>query len=109
FPRIALKNLATYATHGGRGAYGYIEAIDFHRSRHGSPINMFMSHHQGMIIAAIGNCLSDHFLSRLFESHPLVQNSLFVLDEGVPPIDKEPFPRPATSYLQSALAHPRTP
>ena len=109
FPRIALKNLAAYATHGGRGAYGYIEAIDFHRSRHGSPINMFMSHHQGMIIAAIGNCLSDRFLSRLFESHPLVQNSLFVLDEGIPPIDKEPFPRPATPYLQSALAHPRTP
>ena len=109
FPRMALRNLAAYAAHGGRGVYGYIEAIDFHRSRHGSPINMFMSHHQGMIMTSIGNCLSNRFLSRLFESHPLVQNSLFVLDEGVPPIDKEPFPRPAAPYLQSALSHPRTP
>ncbi len=109
FPRAVLKNLAAYTAHGGRGVYGYIEAIDFHRSRHGSPVNMFMSHHQGMILAAIGNTLSNHLLSRLFESHPLVQNSLFVLDEGIPPIDKEPFPRPAAPYLQSALVHPRTP
>lgn len=109
FPRIALKNLTTYASYGGRGIYGYIEAIDFHRSRHGSPVNMFMSHHQGMILAAIGNCLSNRLLSRLFESHPLVQNSLFVLDEGIPPIDKEPFPRPAAPYLHTALSHPRTP
>ena len=109
FPRAVFNNLAAYAAHGGRGVYGYIEAIDFHRSRHGSPVNMFMSHHQGMILAAIGNCLFDRFLSRLFESHPLVQNSLFVLDEGIPPIDKEPFPRPAAPYLKSTLAHPRTP
>ena len=109
FPRAVFNNLAAYAAHGGRGVYGYIEAIDFHRSRHGSPVNMFMSHHQGMILATIGNCLFDRFLSRLFESHPLVQNSLFVLDEGIPPIDKEPFPRPAAPYLNSTLAHPRTP
>ncbi len=109
FPRAALKNLAAYAAHGGKGVYGYIEAIDFHRSRHGSPVNMYMSHHQGMILSALGNALFDRFLSRLFESHPLVQNSLFVLDESLPPIDKEPFPRPATPYLQSTLVHPRTP
>ncbi len=108
-PRLALKNLDAYAVSGGRGVYGYVESIDFQRSRHGSPVNMFMSHHQGMILASIGNCLASKFLNRLFESHPLVQNSLFVLDEGIPPIDKEPFPRPATPYLQSALAHPRTP
>ncbi len=109
FPRAALKDLAAYAACGGRGVYGYIEAIDFHRSRHGSPVNTFMSHHQGMILATIGNCLFDRFLSRLFESHPLIQNSLFVLDEGIPPIDKEPFPRPDASYLKSTLHHPRTP
>lgn len=108
-PRSVLKNLASYGIHGGRGMYGYIEAIDFHRSRHGSPIKMFMSHHQGMILASIGNMLFHRMLSRLFESHPLIQNSLFVLDESLPPIDKVPFPHPSPVYLQHTLIHPRTP
>lgn len=109
FRRDALKNLERYSARGGKGAYGYIEAIDFFRTRHGSPVRMFMSHHQGMILSAIGNILCDHFLTRLFESHPLIQNSLFVLDEGIPPIDREPFPRPAPLYLYPTLIHPRTP
>lgn len=108
-PRAVLKNLEAYRERGGRGTYGYFESIDFHRSKHGVPVRLFMSHHQGMILAALGNALFDHFLIRLFESHPIVQNSLFVLDEGVPPTDKEPFPRPAPSYLQNTLIHPRTP
>ncbi len=107
--RAALKNLETYGKGGGRCDHGYIEAIDFSRSNHGSPVRIAMSHHQGMILSTIGNLLFDRFLSRLFESHPLIQNSLFVLDEGIPPIDKEPFPRPALPYLQSTLVHPRTP
>lgn len=105
----SFKNLRAYSLQGGRGQYGYIEAIDFHRSRHGAPVRSFMSHHQGMILAALGNLLFDHFLIRLFESHPLIQNSLFVADESVPPIDKEPFPRPAPSYLHTGILHPRTP
>jgi cyclic beta-1,2-glucan synthetase len=109
FPKASCANLNAYAARGGYSPLGFIEAIDFHRSRHGSPVRMCMSHHQGMILSALGNYFFDHFLARLFESHPLIQNSLFVLDEGLPPIDKEPFPRPATPYLRSALIHPRTP
>lgn len=109
FPDAARKNLALYRRYGGSSPFGYLESIDFHRSKHGSPVRMCMSHHQGMILAAIGNVLFERFLSRLFESHPLVQNSLFVLDEGIPPIDREPFPKPALPYLHTPLVHPRTP
>lgn len=109
FPKESIRALDAYTRRGGRTPFGFIESIDFFRSRHGSPVRMCMSHHQGMILAAIGNSLFDHFLSRLFESHPLVQNSLFVLDESVPPIDKEPFPRPIPTFLKSGIIHPRTP
>lgn len=108
-PQDALEALRRYEQCGGLERYGYIESIDFFASRHGSPVRMFMSHHQGMILSTIGNVLNDMFLAKLFESHPLAQNSLFVLDEAIPPLDKEPFPRPAKAYLQTTLIHPRTP
>lgn len=108
-PKEALDALHRYEQCGGLERYGYIESIDFFASRHGSPVRMFMSHHQGMILSTIGNVLNDSFLAKLFESHPLAQNSLFVLDEAIPPLDKEPFPRPAKAYLQTTLVHPRTP
>lgn len=108
-PQDALEALHRFEQCGGLERYGYIESIDFFASRHGSPVRMFMSHHQGMILSTIGNVLNDMFLAKLFESHPLAQNSLFVLDEAIPPLDKEPFPRPAKAYLQTTLIHPRTP
>lgn len=108
-PKDAIEALHRYEECGGLERYGYIESIDFLASRHGSPVRMFMSHHQGMILSTIGNVLNDTFLAKLFESHPLAQNSLFVLDEALPPLDKEPFPRPAKAYLQTTLVHPRTP
>lgn len=109
-PTAAWDCLSEYARHDGVDPrYGYLESIDFSDNPHGAPVRMCMSHHQGMILATLGNIFFDRMVIRLFESHPLIQNSLFILDEILPAPSKEPFPKPTEEYLRSTIRHPRTP
>ncbi len=60
--RRALANFAALEDLGARGAYGYIEALDFSPSRQVSGelcarVETTMAHHQGMSIVALANLL----------------------------------------------------
>ncbi|MDO8252787.1 MAG: glucoamylase family protein [Rhodoferax sp.] len=61
-PHRASVNFAALEKLGARARYGFIEALDFSPARQAggevfTPVNTFMSHHQGMSIVALANVL----------------------------------------------------
>lgn len=97
-PKGALKNYAYIATMGGRGPYGFYEALDFTRSRlpegqRVAIVRNVMAHHQGMTIIAIANALQDGQMRTRFHSDPLIIASELLLQERTP--------------RHVAIAHPR--
>ena len=66
-PRAAVRNLRRLCERGFTGRFGLWEAVDFTPSRTsgrgGESVRCVMSHHLGMSLAAIDNCLSDNIMS----------------------------------------------
>ena len=88
-PEAAVENLERMAALGFMGKYGFYEAIDYTPSRlprgqNFAIIKSFMAHHQGMGFLAISYLLHDRPMQRRFESDPLFQSALLVLQERVP-------------------------
>ena len=88
-PEAAVENLQRMAELGFMGKYGFYEAIDYTASRlpRGQTfaiVKSFMAHHQGMGFLAISYLLHDRPMQRRFESDPLFQATLLVLQERVP-------------------------
>ncbi len=88
-PNEAAKNFEALAALGGRGTYGFYEAIDFTKSRVPAPhsyeiIKAYMSHHQGMTIVAIANSLFDNAIAKHFHQSPFVQAAELLLQERAP-------------------------
>lgn len=90
-PKTALSDLHRLS-HKALDRYGFFEAIDYTSDPKGQLIGSYMSHHQGMSFAAIVNYLHAGYIQELFSSHPLVQTSLFLIDEAPTPLTKELFP-----------------
>ncbi len=68
-PRRAAANFASLQALGARESLGFIEALDNTPSRQAlgervAPVATFMSHHQGMTIAALANVLHDGVVRR---------------------------------------------
>ena len=85
----ALKNYGHIATLGGRGSFGFYEALDFTRSRlpEGQTVAVVrnvMAHHQGMTMVAIANALRDGCMRTRFHSDPLIMASELLLQERTP-------------------------
>jgi len=85
----ALKNYGHIASLGGRGSFGYYEALDFTRSRvpdgqDVAVVRNVMAHHQGMTIVAIANALLDGCMRTRFHSDPLIMASELLLQERTP-------------------------
>ena len=90
-PTAACHNLHKMAALGFMGRYGFYEAIDYTAARlpRGQPyaiIKSFMVHHQGMGLLALSYVLNDRPMQRRFESDPLLQSALLVLQERSPRI-----------------------
>ncbi|TQC98227.1 cyclic beta 1-2 glucan synthetase [Moraxellaceae bacterium AER2_44_116] len=88
-PEAACENLQRLAALGLDGRYGFYEAIDYTPSRlargqTGVVVQSFMAHHQGMSLIAIGHLLLNRPMQRRFESDPLIQASLLLLQERIP-------------------------
>ena len=88
-PDAACDNLLKMAELGFMGKYGFYEAIDYTASRlprgqDFAVVRSFMAHHQGMGLLAISYLLHDRPMQRRFESDPLLQSTLLVLQERVP-------------------------
>ncbi|WP_368858627.1 glucoamylase family protein [Janthinobacterium sp. FW305-128] len=88
-PEASCQNLQRMQAAGYMGRYGFFEAIDFTTARlprgQGSAIiRSFMVHHQGMGFLALSYLLHDRPMQRRFESDPLLQSALLVLQERTP-------------------------
>jgi cellobiose phosphorylase len=88
-PEAACLNLQKMAGLGYMGRYGFFEAIDYTASRlprgqSAAIIRSFMVHHQGMGLLALSYLLHDRPMQRRFESDPLLQSTLLVLQERSP-------------------------
>ncbi|MEL6205413.1 MAG: glucoamylase family protein [Pseudomonadota bacterium] len=88
-PEAAVENLRRLETLGLRGRYGFYDAVDFTPSRVESdraftPVQTYMAHHQGMLLAAIGNALCEDIHVRRFHRDPRIDSIDLLLHERVP-------------------------
>ncbi len=88
-PAAAAKNLERIAGLGGRGPFGFYEALDFTPDRlpQGQSVAIvkaYMAHHQGMSLVSIDNVLNDNIMRRRFHREPRVQSAQLLLQERTP-------------------------
>ena len=88
-PEPACQNLQRLAAEGFLGRFGFFEAIDYTpaRQRRGQShaiVRSFMAHHQGMSLLALAYLILDRPMQRRFESEPLLQTVMLLLQERVP-------------------------
>ena len=79
FPKLCLENLRALAQMDAEGEYGFYEAIDF--DHQGDVVKSYMTHHQGMSLAAITNALTEGEIVRLFSDTPQTHSIRLLLAE----------------------------
>jgi cyclic beta-1,2-glucan synthetase len=97
-PEAAVENFSRLAAAGGRGRYGWYEALDYTPSRlpESAPVAMvraYMAHHQGMSLVAIADALQNGAMRARFHADPIIQATELLLQERTP--------------HDAAVAHPR--
>jgi len=88
-PIAAGGNFVRLEQAGGRGAYGFYEALDYTSSRlpEGETVAVvrtYFAHHQGMSLVAIANVLDDGAMRSRFHAEPMVQATELLLQERTP-------------------------
>ena len=88
-PERAAANLRALERLGMVGRYGFFEAVDFTpervpEGRRSWQVRSYMAHHQGMILAALANALTDDALVRRFHADRRIGAVELLLDERVP-------------------------
>ena len=88
-PEKACLNLEQLTAEGFEGKFGFYEAIDYTPSRllsgqSNAVVRSFMSHHQGMIFLSLAYLLLERPMQKRFESEPLFQATMLLLQERVP-------------------------
>ncbi|PYM24720.1 MAG: hypothetical protein DMD78_08235, partial [Candidatus Rokuibacteriota bacterium] len=88
-PAAAIRNFRHLEEVGGRGAYGFYEALDYTSERlpEGKSlvvVRAYMAHHQGMLLVAISNALHDGIMRARFHTDPSVQATELLLQERTP-------------------------
>ncbi|MDO8893832.1 glycoside hydrolase family 94 protein [Nitrosomonas sp.] len=88
-PEEACLNLQQLTLEGLEGKFGFYEAIDYTPSRQrrgesGTVVRSYMAHHQGMSLLSLAYLLLDRPMQKRFESDPLFQATLLLLQERIP-------------------------
>ena len=88
-PEEACLNLQRLAAEGVEGPFGLYEAIDYTPSRlprgqSSAVIRSYMAHHQGMSLLSLAYLLLDRPMQKRFESDPLFQATMLLLQERIP-------------------------
>ncbi|OFY07564.1 MAG: cyclic beta 1-2 glucan synthetase [Bacteroidetes bacterium GWE2_41_25] len=88
-PEEACTNLERLSDEGFMGKYGFYEAIDYTtlrvpRGQSNVVVRSFMAHHQGMSLISLAYILLDRPMQKRFESDPLFQATLLLLQERIP-------------------------
>ena len=88
-PEEACLNLQRLSAEGVEGPFGLYEAIDYTPSRlprgqSCAVIRSYMAHHEGMSLLSLAYLLLDRPMQKRFESDPLFQATLLLLQERIP-------------------------
>ena len=88
-PEAAARNLRHVVEVGGRGRYGWYEALDYTKSRlpegeRVAIVRAYMAHHQAMSVIAIADALQDGAMRRRFHAEPMIQATELLLQERMP-------------------------
>ena len=88
-PEEACLNMQRLAATGCEGRFGFYEAIDYTPSRlprrqSSVLVRSFMAHHVGMSFLSLSYLLLDRPMQKRFESDPLFQATMLLLQERVP-------------------------
>jgi cyclic beta-1,2-glucan glucanotransferase len=88
-PEEACSNLQRLAAAGLEGPFGLYEAIDYTPSRlprgqASAVVQSYMAHHQGMSLLSLAYLLLDRPMQKRFESDPLFQATMLLLQERIP-------------------------
>ncbi|MCD7034018.1 carbohydrate-binding protein [Metabacillus sp. GX 13764] len=81
--------LRDYEKYGGKGQYGYYEAVDFTpvrlpKNASHQTVESYMAHHQGMSLLTIANLLLDDLFVKRFHADPGVKAAELLLQERIP-------------------------
>jgi cyclic beta-1,2-glucan synthetase len=104
-PSAATQDFALLAEAGGKGTYGFYEALDYTGTRvpEGKDVAIvraYMSHHQGMSLVAIANVLNDGVMRSRFHAEPIVRATELLLQERTP--RDVPVARPRAEEVSAA-------
>jgi cyclic beta-1,2-glucan synthetase len=88
-PKAAVRNFEHLEKLGGRGRFGWYDALDFTPARlpegkEVAPVRAYMAHHQGMILVSIANVLKDGVVRSLFHADSMIQSTELLLQERTP-------------------------
>ena len=88
-PQAAARNFERLAGVGGRGQYGWFEALDYTRTRlperaDVAVVRAYMAHHQGMSVIALADTLHDGAMRQRFHAEPIIQATELLLQERMP-------------------------
>ena len=88
-PEEACQNLERLADEKMTGKFGFYESIDYtisrlNRGQSGAMVQSFMAHHQGMSLLSLAYLILDRPMQKRFESDPLFQSTLLLLQERIP-------------------------
>ena len=88
-PAEACNNLEHLAGEGFMGEFGFYEAIDYTsirlpRGQTKAVIRSFMAHHEGMSFLSLAYVLLNRQMQKRFESSPIFQATLLLLQEKIP-------------------------
>ncbi|MFN2378992.1 MAG: glucoamylase family protein, partial [Bacteroidales bacterium] len=88
-PEESCANLERLADEGFMGIYGFYEAVDYTpfrvpRGQSNVIVRSFMAHHEGMSLLSLAFVLLDQPMQKRFESDPLIQATLLLLQERIP-------------------------
>jgi cyclic beta-1,2-glucan glucanotransferase len=105
-PEAACLNLQRLAAGGLAGRLGLFEAIDYTPSRQrrgqsSAVVRSFMAHHQAMSLLSFAHVLLARPMQKRFESEPLFQATLLLLQERIP---RPPLPHSLASDLSDRRA-----
>ena len=106
-PAAAARNFDRLSEVGGRGQYGWYEALDYTKARlpEGKDVAIvraYMAHHQGMSVVAIANALNDGAMRARFHAEPIIQATELLLQERMP--RDIAMPRPRTENTKPAAS-----
>ena len=104
-PHRAAVNLMKLKKRGVYGKYGFCEAIDY--TAGGKIVCSYMSHHQGMLLAAITNALREDIINEYFMADEEMRGGELLLEERVPEIRCAKKPKADFVYPQNEAFYRR--